>query len=77
MVKLIKSLKLDVMISDAVNGPCDSLLAEYLDIPLILYYNHGYGMAPWIYLSPSSLGSTATELHDITYNGIFTLRLFG
>ena len=76
VVKLIKSLKLDVMISDAVNGPCDSLLAEYLDIPLILYSNHGYGMAPWIYLSPSSLGSTATELHDITSNGIFTLRLF-
>ena len=75
VVKLLKSLNLDVMISDTVNGPCDSLLAEYLDIPLILYSNHGYGMAPWIY-SPSNLGSTATEIHDITSNGIFTLRLF-
>ena len=76
VVKLLKSLNLDVMISDAVNAPCDSLLAEYLDIPLILYSNHGYGTVPWIYLSPGSLGSTASELQDITSNGTFILRLF-
>ena len=76
VVKLLKSLDLDVMISDAVNAPCDSLLAEYLDIPLILYSNHGYGTVPWIYLSPGSLGSTATEFHDITPKDMFILRLF-
>ena len=74
-VKLLKSLNLDVMISDAENGPCDSLLAEYLEIPLILYSNFGYAMVPWIY-SPSNLGSTTTQAHDITSNGIFTLKLF-
>ena len=58
-----------------MNGPCDSLLAEYLEIPLILYSNHGYGTMSWIY-SPSNLGSTATELHDITHKGMFILRFF-
>ena len=75
VIKLLKSLNLDVMISDALNGPCNSLLAEYLDIPLILYSNHGYDMIPWISF-PNNLGSTATDAHDITSNGIFTLRLF-
>ena len=75
VVKLLRRLNLDVMISDAFNTPCDSLLAEYLDIPLILYSNHGYGSVPWIY-SPSNLGTTANELHDITPKGMFILRLF-
>ena len=67
-------LKLDILISDAINSPCDTIIAEYLNIPLILYSNYGMGLEPWIY-SPTLLGSVRSFIYQNTVSGTFHLRL--
>ena len=70
----LRNLKLDIFISDAINSPCDTVIAEYLNIPLILYSNYGMGLEPWIY-SPTLLGSVRSFMNKNSVEGTLHLRL--
>ena len=56
LIQTLKDAKFDVLITDSVNDPCYTALAEILDLPLILYSNLGFNRNPWVF-SPLQLGS--------------------
>ena len=75
VTQVLRNLQFDLFISDAVNSPCETVIAEYLNIPLILYSNFGMGLEPWIY-SPIMPGSVRSLFHKNTVLGPFHSRLF-
>ena len=60
----LKNMNVDVLISDSFNALCTGVLAEYLNVPVILYSNPGIDLEPWIF-SPLNLGSANNNFHSI------------
>ena len=60
LIQKIKADKFDVFISDSLNHPCHTALAEILDLPLIVYSNLGFARNPWVF-SPLQLGSAPSH----------------
>ena len=56
LIQKLKDDKFDVFITDSLNDPCYTALAEILDLPLIIYSNLGFDRNPWVF-SPIQLGS--------------------
>ena len=70
----LRKMQFEVLISDVYNDPCLTTLAEYLDVPLIVYSNYGFGTEPWFY-APLLLGSTPNIAHRLGKSGSFIKRL--
>ena len=70
----LRKMQYDVFISDAFNDPCFTTLAEYLDVPLIVYSNCGFYTESWFY-APLQLGSTPNVAHRLGKSGSFVKRL--
>ena len=64
LIQKLKDDKFDVLISDSLNAPCYTALAEILGLPLILYSNFGFGRNPWVF-SPLQLGSAPGMFSNI------------
>ena len=58
LLQKLKDDKFDVFITDSLNDPCYTALAEILDLPLIVYSNLGLDRNPWVF-SPIQLGSAS------------------
>ena len=71
----LKNKNFDVIISDSFNALCTTVLAEYLNVPIILYAKPGYHLEPWIF-SPLNLGSTNNVFHSIGKSATLYERLF-
>ena len=71
----LKNKNFDVIISDSFNALCTTVLAEYLNVPVILYANPGFQLDPWIY-SPLNLGCTNNIFHSIGKSASLYERLF-
>ena len=71
----LKNKNFDVLISDFFNSLCTAALAEYLNVPVILYANAGVNLEPWIF-SPLNLGSANNAFHSIGKSATLHERLF-
>ena len=74
LVDDLKARNFDLFILDECHDACGAILIDYLDIPTILYSNHGFGMKPW-FDRPTGLGHASSVYSKAGRNAAFVSRV--